>query len=69
MNYHPVKAAMILFDPRAGAGYDFLHYSKTAAFATLLVAFLLSCALFLLLKPPRIIRKPKAKKAPRAKGW
>lgn len=69
LNYHPVKAAMILFDPRAGAGYDFLHYSKVAAVVTLLVVFLLSCALFLLLKPPRIMRKPKAKKAARAKGW
>lgn len=69
LNYHPVKAAMILFDPQTGAGYDFLNYSKTGAFVTLLVVFFVSLGLFMLLKPPQILRKTKAKKVTRAKGW
>lgn len=69
LNYYPVKAVMILFDPQVGAGYDFLHYSKTGAFITLIVVFFISCILFMLLKPPRILHKSKTKIVTRAKGW
>lgn len=69
LNYYPVKAAMILFDPQIGVGYDFLNYSKVGAFVTLLIVFFISCILFMLLKPPQILHKSKAKKVTRTKGW
>ena len=69
MNYYPVKAVLILFDPQCGAGYDFVHYSKAGAGITLLAVFLLSAALFLLLRPAAPDRRKPPKKAARKKGW
>ena len=62
MNYYPVKAVLILFDPQCGAGYDFVHYSKAGAGITLLAVFLLSAALFLLLRPAAPDRRKPPKK-------
>ncbi len=71
LNYYPVKAVLILFDPQCGAGYDFLHYSKASALITLLIVFCVSVGLFILIKPAaqknHKVRVPK--KAVRAKGW
>lgn len=71
LNYYPVKAVLILFDPQCGAGYDFVHYTKGGAWITLLVVFCASILLFLLIKPAeKMRRKEKAPpKAVRAKGW
>lgn len=71
LNYYPVKAVLILFDPLCGAGYDFLHYSKGSALITLLIVFCISVGLFILIKPAaKTSHKTKApKKTARAKGW
>ena len=70
LNYHPVKAVLILVDPQCGAGYDFVHYSKVVASITLLAIFLISAALFVLLKPAGTQSKARTlKKITRVKGW
>lgn len=71
LNYYPVKAVLILFDPQCGAGYDFVHYTKGGAWITLLAVFCASVLLFLLLKPAEKMRRKEKTppKAVRAKGW
>mgnify|MGYP001623061606 CR=1 FL=1 len=70
LNFYPVKAVLILFDPQCGVGYDFLHYSKGSALVALLIVFCISVGLFIFLKPTKKLKKVKTpKKAVRAKGW
>ena len=71
MNYYPVKAALILFDPQCGAGYDFVRYSKEGACLSLLAVFLISIVLFLFLRPSGMeaSMKKASAKAARRKGW
>lgn len=70
LNEYPVKAVLILVDPRCGVGYDFVHYAAAPAALTLLVVLLGSVALFALLRPAKALHPIKApKKTARAKGW
>lgn len=73
LNWFPVKAAMILFDPYCGAEYDSVSYHMIPAITVLLLMVMLS---FLLLNAfthsntlPRVTTKKKSKKAARKKGW
>lgn len=70
LNYYPVKAVLILFDPQCGAGYDFVRYSKEGACLSLLAVFLISVILFLVLRPAGMADRMKtSKRAARPKGW
>lgn len=70
MNYYPVKAVLILFDPQCGVGYDFVHYSKAGAGFTLFIVFCISVILFAALRPTNKLDRVKPlKKVVRAKGW
>ena len=70
LNYYPVKAVLILFDPQCGAGYDFVRYSKEGACFSLLAVFLISVILFLVLRPAGMADRMKtSKRAARPKGW
>lgn len=70
LNYYPVKAVLILFDPQCGAGYDFIRYTKEGACLSLLAVFLISVVLFLFLRPAGMAKGVKAaKKTSRPKGW
>lgn len=73
LNWFPVKAAMILFDPYCGAEYDSVSYHMFPAVTVLLLMAVLS---FLLLNIfthsnglPRVTAKKKPKKTARKKGW
>ena len=70
LNYYPVKAVLILFDPQCGAGYDFIRYSKEAACLSLLAVLLISVILFPILQPTGMANGVKtSKKDARPKGW
>lgn len=70
LNFYPVKAVLISFDPQCGVGYDFVHYSKENALVALLIVFCISVILFAFLRPAKKLNKVRPpKKAVRAKGW
>lgn len=73
LNWFPIKAAMILFDPYCGAEYDSVSYHMIPAIVILVLMAVLS---FLLLNVftrsnalPNVKIKRKVKKTARKKGW
>jgi len=73
LNWFPIKAAMILFDPYCGAEYDTVSYQTFPAIIILILTVLLSVVLLNAFthseKLPNVKAKRKPKKAERKRGW
>ena len=73
LNWFPIKAAMILFDPYCGAEYDTVSYQTFPAIIILILTVLLSVVLLSAFthseKLPNVKAKRKPKKAERKRGW
>ena len=73
LNWFPIKAAMILFDPYCGVEYDTVSYQTFPAIIILILTVLLSVVLLNAFthseKLPNVKAKRKPKKAERKRGW
>ncbi|MDD4849940.1 MAG: ABC transporter permease [Gemmiger sp.] len=73
LNYHPIKAILILLDPECGTGFDFIHYQPLPAALSLAAALLITCLLLAIKgRAPAAPRAAMAKnggRQVRAKGW